>query len=431
MYLLTQTFPYSSPTYLCNVSQVKLYLKDANRVGLTPVYALLHYNGKKLKLTSTIKVDPKHWNKNKQQVKQSKLYPECNRLNADLQRFCSNINEALEFFNNQNYIPEPAELKSKVKELSKLHVDYKDNDFWFYFDQFIEYKRTTISPRTLVDYNKALRKHLTAVEDKHGVKLTFGHLRASANSFADKFIYYLTYEAYNSSGEKGFSKNSVGKQVKNLRVFLNWCFDREITPRFSLKHMPVSQEQAESIWLTESEIKRLEQAKSDSKLDEAYRDIFLLQCETGLRYSDVIRITKENISGQNLQISMKKTGGKVIIPISSRSAAILSKFDYNIPTPQNITLFNKAIRRMCELAGIDQSVVIEKKHGNKLSRITYKKHELISSHTARRSFCTNKFLKGMPAPAIMPISGHKTERAFMRYLKIDSHVVAEKYRAFF
>jgi hypothetical protein len=60
-----------------------------------------------------------------------------------------------------------------------------------------------------------------------------------------------------------------------------------------------------------------------------------------------------------------------------------------------------------------------------------KKHELVSSHTALRSFCTNKFLKGLPASVIVKFYGHSSAGSFLKYLKLDTEVVAKKYKAFF
>jgi hypothetical protein len=47
------------------------------------------------------------------------------------------------------------------------------------------------------------------------------------------------------------------------------------------------------------------------------------------------------------------------------------------------------------------------------------KYAWVVSHTCRRSFCTNEFLDGTPVHLIMAISGHKTEKAFRRYIKAD------------
>jgi integrase len=50
---------------------------------------------------------------------------------------------------------------------------------------------------------------------------------------------------------------------------------------------------------------------------------------------------------------------------------------------------------------------------------TVDKCELVTSHTARRSFATNAFLTDVPAMAIMKFTGHKTESAFMKYIRMS------------
>ena len=55
----------------------------------------------------------------------------------------------------------------------------------------------------------------------------------------------------------------------------------------------------------------------------------------------------------------------------------------------------------------------------------FHKHELISSHTARRSFATNNYLDGVPIPTIRAITGHKTDQAFYKYIKVDGQKHAE------
>jgi len=50
----------------------------------------------------------------------------------------------------------------------------------------------------------------------------------------------------------------------------------------------------------------------------------------------------------------------------------------------------------------------------------FDKWEIISSHTCRRSFCTNMYLSGFPAKELKRITGHKSPAAFMRYIKVDN-----------
>ncbi len=58
------------------------------------------------------------------------------------------------------------------------------------------------------------------------------------------------------------------------------------------------------------------------------------------------------------------------------------------------------------------------KEGSKVT-VTNPKWHLISTHTARRSFATDEYLAGTPPLTIMAITGHKTEKSFLRYRRIS------------
>jgi len=81
--------------------------------------------------------------------------------------------------------------------------------------------------------------------------------------------------------------------------------------------------------------------------------------------------------------------------------------------------FNYYVKEVVRLAGIIGTVHITHKKGNKIIEESRPKFAWISSHNARRSFCTNEFLAGTPTDLIMTISGHKSEKAFRRYIKAD------------
>jgi hypothetical protein len=56
----------------------------------------------------------------------------------------------------------------------------------------------------------------------------------------------------------------------------------------------------------------------------------------------------------------------------------------------------------------------------KIERKNHLKWQLVSSHTARRSGATNMYLAKIPTFRIMLITGHKTEQAFFKYIRITS-----------
>ena len=90
-----------------------------------------------------------------------------------------------------------------------------------------------------------------------------------------------------------------------------------------------------------------------------------------------------------------------------------------------------SIRDLCAKAQIDDKIVFSREVAGKTVLVERFKYEEISSHTCRRTFCTLKFLKGMPSHAIMKFSGHKTERNFVKYLKLDAELTARTYGEYF
>jgi site-specific recombinase XerD len=92
---------------------------------------------------------------------------------------------------------------------------------------------------------------------RYGRFAEFSCLKQERDSFYDLFYEYLSYAAINQEGNKGLSLNTVGKNIKNLKAFLHWCFDKEVCTRFPLKHIVVEQVEADKVYLNEEEIQRL------------------------------------------------------------------------------------------------------------------------------------------------------------------------------
>lgn len=107
------------------------------------------------------------------------------------------------------------------------------------------------------DYHYSLRKQLKATEAMYGRFAEFSCLKQEGDSFYDLFYEYLSYEAINQEGNKGLSVNTVGKNVKNLKAFLHWCFDKEVCTRFPLKNVVVEQVESDKVYLTEDKIQKL------------------------------------------------------------------------------------------------------------------------------------------------------------------------------
>ena len=67
-----------------------------------------------------------------------------------------------------------------------------------------------------------------------------------------------------------------------------------------------------------------------------------------------------------------------------------------MPKPLSNQRFNEYIKEVAKTAGIDQMETITKTVGGVLTSTQVPKYCLIGSHTGRRSFCTNMYLRGIP-----------------------------------
>ena len=187
--------------------------------------------------------------------------------------------------------------------------------------------------------------------------------------------------------------------------------------------------EVENIYLTESEIKVLADLDlSGDRHKEVARDIFLVGCYTAQRFSDYSTINEGNIrtleSGQRvIDLKQQKTGNHVIIPVRPELQAILDKYENRLPKSYEQKV-NKYIKDVAREAGITEKIEVSYiENGEKKTHIV-EKCDMVKTHTARRSGATNMYLAGIPTIAIMKITGHKTEKEFMKYIKITEEQTA-------
>jgi integrase len=190
------------------------------------------------------------------------------------------------------------------------------------------------------------------------------------------------------------------------------------------KFMP-TQVATSEIYLSDNELDAISGLDlSDQPHLDLARDVFLVGCYTAQRYSDYSRISKEHIKttpGGNKIISLiqMKGGTHVIIPLWPELDKILKKYDYTLPLTHEQKL-NKYIKIVAEKAKITNMEADEIYTKGKMSHEMKAKCDLVKTHTARRSGATNLYLKGYDVISIMRVTGHKTEREFLKYIRISN-----------
>ncbi len=394
--------------------------------GCTPVYVRYNYNRFKRTLIATgFSIKLEYWNDVEKNVKRA--CPDYDEIQITLNKINLRLSNIL-YYAYENDI-EPT-VDFVLKELAaKREYEQKQTrtDLFTLLEKYIIEKTSLVSPSQIKDY-KSLRKHLINFKKYSSQPVTFRNLNLR---FYNEFMDYLYYKAIKPNGTIGLVTNSAGKIVRLLKGFVNYQVAKENIPVIDLKSFRVVEEETESIYLNEKELAEIYRLdlSNNKELDEI-RDVFIVGCYTGLRYSDLSTLNSEHIDllEGNIHIKQRKVHKAVVIPMIDYVPDILKKYDYDLPKIPNYR-FNERIKELGEKTKLNQKVEIVRKKGNNRVSDVYKKWELISSHTCRRSFCTNMYLSGFPAEELMKISGHKSPSAFMRYIKIDNQEAANRLKA--
>ena len=401
------------------------YVKSAysTQEGLTQIYIKYDYDRTKRTLINTgHQIAPKYWDDKKKWVKIS--CPDFEGIDETLKRMTSKLGEILTFAVDNGLNPTVEFVLLELEKNRKYQQRSNALDMFTTLELYIEEKAPTVSADQVKDY-KSLRKHLTAFKQFSSQPMTFRNLNLS---FYNEFMDYLSYKAVKPDGDIGLLTNSAGKIIRLLKGFVNYQIAKGAIPHIDMKYFKVVEEETDAIYLTENELKAIcNLVIRDDKELELIRDIFMVGCYTGLRYSDLSELRASNIDHINGRINIKqrKVHKAVTIPMIDYVPTILKKYDYELPKVSS-NKFNERLKELGKLIGLNMKIEIVRKKGVNRIKEVFEKWELISSHTCRRSFCTNMYLSGFPAEELMKISGHKSPTAFMRYIKVDNMQAADR-----
>lgn len=238
----------------------------------------------------------------------------------------------------------------------------------------------------------------------------------------EEFIIFLQKKKYRPNTIKGY--------YQRLSYVLRRAA-QEYTINSGYLNCNVRGEAPQSVYLDIQEIQALIDLNKLTKSAEIVRDYFIIMCFTGLRISDVRRLSLNNVNGDYIRILTQKSKQQVVTPIHPHVRAIFDKWGGKFPHCFSQQYFHRHIHQLCRMAKINKWVQIERTVGGKIVKKSYRKYELVSPHTGRRSFITNLYLSSagqLPLKRLMLLSGHTTEQTFFNYLRIDKVENAEVMR---
>ena len=374
------------------MATVKFYLQDKKSKNKSSIRLFFNYNNKVLKYSVNLSIKPTLWNEKNYRIKHQATH--CIKLNRQLQKVEDTIFDIYQTLKtNENLITNQI-----LKEKLDVRLDkVEQEDFFSYMKLYIEQKQE-LRKTTKQDY---LQTYNTLKE----FEISSSYLVSFESINLD---FYNRFKNYMLSSLK-HSINTFGKRIKVIKSIMNYATELGINKNldYQKKVFKVLSNQIKREYLNIDEINRLITLDIDGELEKC-RDAFVLMCYLGLRYSDYKNINRNNISGTNLNIRMHKTNEDISIPIHPTAMQIIEKWNYELPKLSNAKL-NKYIKKICRYAEIDEVII----NGEN----AFKKYELITCHTARRSFATNGFESKVPTRVLMQITGHKKESTFLNYVQ--------------
>lgn len=209
--------------------------------------------------------------------------------------------------------------------------------------------------------------------------------------------------------------NTVKGLIQRMKYFLKkaqmngWAVDNSYTD------VRIRNEDLFFIYLSERDIARIYYFEGLTKREKELRDLFILGCMTGQRFSDYSHITINNIVGDNIRMLTQKTKAKVCVPITKYVKEIFAKYNNCLPKACCIQHFNKVIKDICRKTGMTEMITYEREVAGEIKTVMAPKYRLITSHTARRTFITNMIKNNIQESKIMGRTGHKSRECMNRY----------------
>ena len=396
-----------------------------------PIRMRVNFASKRIEFTTGYRIDSAKWDADKQRVKNgcsNKLKQLASEINASLLEYYTEIQSIFKRFEVEDVIPTPEQIKEAfnalhkpVSEEPKPKKEALPCDFFQVFDDFVEDcgRQNNWTDSTFEKF-AAVKNHLTNFRE--GLTFEFFDERG-----LNDYVGYLR-------DVKEMRNTTIGKQLSFLKWFLRWAYKKGVHQNnaYDSYKPKLKSTQKKIIFLTWNELNRLREFKipSNKQALERVRDVFLFQCFTGLRYSDVFNLRRSDIKGDHIEVTTVKTSDSLIIELNNHSKAILDKYkdvafedDKILPVITNQKM-NDYLKELAELAGIDEPVRQTYYRGNERIDEVTPKYALLGTHAGSRTFICNALALGIPPQVVMKWTGHNDYKAMKPYIDIADDIKA-------
>ena len=360
----------------------------------------------------------------------NKLKQSASEINAALLGYYTELQEIFKRFEVAEIMPSPAEVKeafnnrhgqNEKTELSSTDMSNVPSNFYEAFDDFVRVcGRQNDWTHSTFEKFAAVKNHLKNFRSE----LSFDFFDEEGLT---EYVQYLREV-------REMRNSTIGKQLSFLKWFLRWSFKQGMHSNnaYDTFKPKLKDTQKKIIFLTWKELNRLREFKipPTKQALERVRDVFLFQCFTGLRYSDVFNLRRSDIKGDHIEVTTVKTSDSLIIELNDHSKAILEKYkdvefenDKALPVITNQKM-NDYLKELAELAEINEPVRQTYYKGNERIDEVTPKYALLGTHAGRRTFICNALALGIPPQVVMKWTGHSDYKAMKPYIDIADDIKA-------
>ena len=398
-----------------------------------PIRMRVNFASQRIEFTTGYRIDVAKWDVDKQRVKNgctNKLKQSASEINVALLGYYTELQEIFKRFEVAEIVPSPAEVKEAFNnrygqnekiELASADTSNVPSNFYEAFDDFVRVcGRQNDWTHSTFEKFAAVKNHLKNFRSE----LSFDFFDEEGLT---EYVQYLREV-------REMRNSTIGKQLSFLKWFLRWSFKQGMHSNnaYDTFKPKLKDTQKKIIFLTWEELNRLREFKipPTKQALERVRDVFLFQCFTGLRYSDVFNLRRSDIKGDHIEVTTVKTSDSLIIELNDHSRAILEKYkdvefenDKALPVITNQKM-NDYLKELAELAEINELVRQTYYKGNERIDEVTPKYALLGTHAGRRTFICNALALGIPPQVVMKWTGHSDYKAMKPYIDIADDIKA-------
>lgn len=403
---------------------ISFYLRPSNkRPGYADVYANIQFSTEtRFRKSTGIKVKISHWDEKQMKLKpQASMAMEVNLALLKIEEKVAEMHYAIKFTNKTADADMVDEMVFGVPPKSKRNAPAQNLES--NFKEYLKNVENTITKNSIKSYKSSFN-HVKNYAQLNGLNLDYSLFD---RDFEKGFTNYLIHD-------KNISNNTIGKYVMSLKIFLKQMGKRgfKIDPVY--EDYRILSAPVDFVYLTSNELDNLLELDLTQRPHlESVREVFVFQCGSGLRYGDIEKITWDDIHDNRIEITTEKTKQLLRIPLNKYTKWVIERKtgNENLLNPLTNQNQNRHLKELGAMMGMFGKHKVVKFYGTKRKEETHAKWELISTHTARRTFVILALERGMRPEVVMKITGHTKLSTLQRYIKISDTVVeAEMMRAF-